>query len=144
MARNAGDEDQIVKKNNEWHIILDDTAQIISKTDEVAILSASITIGMLSASAPTETTLTAIQHGVIVDATSEDASVTLPGVAAAAGKTYTIVKVDDTAMSVFVSGNINGGTFMELASELESVTLLSDGIKYHIVNHVSGVVGKIT
>lgn len=148
MARNPGDEDQAGFSNNEYIIGLDDSAILVAKTDSLnavqPVLSASVGVTVLSASTA-QATLTAKQHFVLADATTANFGITLPSAATVAGRTYTVKKIDAGANTVFLSAA--SGETIETATEVgldsfgESVSVMSDGVQFHITAFYSGNLG---
>lgn len=79
-----------------------------------------------------------ITHSIIgADATTAPFTVTLPTAVGIAGRQYTIKKTDATANAVTVDGDasetIDGATTYPLASQYNSVTIVSDGANWLII-----------
>lgn len=80
-------------------------------------------------------TLTLDDGMLLVDATSGAATVTLPDVRRAAGRTFFTKKADVSANAVTVSSAdlIDGASTYALTVQFQSVTVLSDGTTWWIV-----------
>ena len=82
-------------------------------------------------------TATVADEVFLVDATAGAVTVTLPSVSRLAGKSYTIKKTDASANAVTIDGDgsetIDGAATQSLASQWDSVTVVSDGSGWYIV-----------
>jgi hypothetical protein len=85
----------------------------------------------------TTDTLDGTNHVVFADATSGAFTITLPPAATETGRVYHIKKIDSSANAVTIDGDsaetIDDSTTVELASQYDSVTIVSDGTEWWIV-----------
>jgi hypothetical protein len=86
----------------------------------------------------TTATLTAADQIVLADASGGAFSVNLPAVAAVvAGTTFTIKKIDASAYTVTIEANgteeIDGELQQVIAFQFTSITVVSDGVTWHVV-----------
>ncbi len=149
MARQPGDEDKTGFRNDEYIITINDSLGIkISETDVVAgapYMSASVSVPITSGTAATAA-IVATQHVTLADATSAEMGLTLPSAAGVIGRSYTVKKIDASANAVLLSGaaaaeTVDGAAFQTLDSQNETVTVLSDGIQWHMTNFFSASAG---
>ena len=103
------------------------TSQVNAKDDLVqptTTITASKTIGLLS-------------RNVFVDATSGALTVTLPSASSAVGRYFNVKKIDSTSNAVTVdadgSETIDGSTTASLASQYDSLSIVSDGTEWFII-----------
>lgn len=130
---------------NSYNIRINDTVDLkVTDGDVVATnpwMSASIAVSVLSASSATATLATG-SHLVLADATTAEMGLTLPSAATVIGREYTVKKIDESANAVLLSGasgdSIEGAAFQTIASQNGSVTVMSDGVGWHITRFFSG------
>jgi len=146
MARSGNNpEDHIKNESNTWKIVIDDDSKLEVGAEETnlvqTVTSASVSVVVLSASV-LAATLTTKQHFAVASAEDEDVGITLPDVAEATGKTYTVKKVDVSANSVFLSGAgsdlIEGAAVLEMIGSGNSVSVTSDSLQWHVTAFFSG------
>lgn len=82
------------------------------------------------------TTLTSSDDVVIADASSGALTLTLPSAASNTGKVLTLKKSgsDSTFNQVSISGTVDGLTTRKLSTQGESITIVSDGTSWQIIN----------
>jgi len=81
-------------------------------------------------------TVTATDCVILVDASTGDKTITLPSASGITGRIYTVKKVDTSTNKVVVqpsSGNIEGGSSIELTNFGDSITVISDGSNWWII-----------
>lgn len=86
----------------------------------------------------TTDTLTVSDDTVLADATSAAFTLTLPTAVGNTGKTFTIKKIDSTVNLVTIDGDgsetIDGDANRKLATQYESITLVSNNVSWSIAN----------
>lgn len=145
MSRKSGAEDQSSFVDNEYKVAIDDSLKLkISSTDvvpTVPVMSASVSVPVLSASTATGN-ISGTQHVVLADASSAEMGLTLPAAAEFIGRCYTVKKVDVSANAVLLSASsgeyVDGAAFKTIDSHNEAVTVVSDGLQYHVIGHFTG------
>ena len=114
-------------------LLRDNTTGDISPQDARDFLvSVYPTVSELTADA----TLTTVNLFVLCDASKRNITVTLPGASATEDKECSIKKIDSSANTVTVDGEgtetIDNGLTAVLTVQFESITIVSDGSKWHI------------
>lgn len=150
MARDAGDMNRIIFRDGSYfHDIGDSAVMIVSGTDirfNKPLLSASVSVVVVSGS-PGNLTVGENQHFVGADATSANCGVTLPSATTVKGRMYTIKKLDVSANLVHISGagtdkiwssGSNPTAFINLRSQGQSYSVISDGAIWHVCGFYSG------
>ena len=145
MARNAGSEDHVKFTNDNYFVSINDSQGLrVSTTDVVCqpIMSASVSVLIASGTAEAGS-ITATNHLVLADASSAEFGLTLPAASTVIGRTYIVKKIDGSANAVLLSGSsgesVEGADFQTIAGTSGSVSVMSDGIGWHIVGFFSGV-----
>jgi len=67
---------------------------------------------------------------VLASATGGALTVTLPAVGANAGQALTVKKIDSSAHAVTIGGTVDGAANPTLASQYQSMTVMSDGTNW--------------
>ena len=90
-----------------------------------------------TATITTATTLDLSSRNVFVDASTGALTITLPSALSAEGRYFNIKKIDGTANAVTVdadgSETIDGGVTASLASQYDSLSVISDGAEWFII-----------
>ena len=82
-------------------------------------------------------TLDTANHVCLCDCSSNDITLNLPAASGNSGLQYYIKKIDSSVNSITIDGNasetIDGSTTQEISTQYESLTIISDGINWHII-----------
>lgn len=78
-------------------------------------------------------TALATDEVILCDATSGSFTISLPSVSGTSGKPYYIKKLDSSVNTVTIDATIDDGLIAVLTDQYESLTIVSNGTKRHII-----------
>jgi pimeloyl-ACP methyl ester carboxylesterase len=104
-------------------------------TDDALVVGQSLSLAITTVTA--NTTLSAVHHTVLVDATSDNLTMTLPTATSSPGRVYVVKKIDSSANTVTIDGNasetIDGATTQAISTQWASLTIQSNGTSWFIL-----------
>ena len=150
MARSIDDFTGIHNRSSVFYVDIGDVASVIvssaSVNSLVPIVSASVSV-VVNSGSTTNVTVAPQTHFYAVDATTANTAVTLPSASLVTGRSYTIKKLDVSANFVHISGTVpdkiwhsgvNPVPFINLRTQGQAYTLISDGSTWHVIGFYSG------